>query len=163
MENMPKDYYKILGVSKNSSQEEIKQAFRKLAHKHHPDKAGGDEAKFKEINEAYQILGDEKKRSQFDQFGSAAFDSNGGGAGQGFGGLTFQVFHLVVLRTWVIFLVIYSAVADVVNKNREVKTFKLILNFHFMILFLELKKPSLLQSLHHVRVVVEMVLNRGQA
>jgi len=86
---MSKDYYNILGVSKNASQEEIKQAFRKLAHKHHPDKAGGDEAKFKEINEAYQILGDDKKRKQYDQFGSAAFEGfQGGGAGQGFGGFS---------------------------------------------------------------------------
>jgi molecular chaperone DnaJ len=89
---MSKDFYNILGVSKNASQEEIKQAFRKLAHKHHPDKAGGDEAKFKEINEAYQILGDEKKRKQYDQFGSAAFEGNNGGAGQGFGGFDFSGF-----------------------------------------------------------------------
>lgn len=89
---MSKDYYKILGVEKGASKDEIKKAFRKLAHKHHPDKAGGDEAKFKEINEAYQVLGDEKKRSQYDQFGSN-FDNMGGGAGfnwqdfaHGFGG-----------------------------------------------------------------------------
>lgn len=89
---MPKDYYNILGVSKNASQDEIKQAFRKLAHKYHPDKAGGDEAKFKEINEAYQILGDEKKRKQYDQFGSAAFEGFQSGAGQGFGGFDFSGF-----------------------------------------------------------------------
>lgn len=89
---MPKDYYNILGVSKNASQDEIKQAFRKLAHKYHPDKAGGDEAKFKEINEAYQVLGDEKKRKQYDQFGSAAFEGFGGNAGQGFGGFDFSGF-----------------------------------------------------------------------
>lgn len=88
---MSKDYYHTLGVSKSASQEEIKQAFRKLAHKHHPDKSGGDEAKFKEINEAYQILSDEKKRKQYDQFGSAAFENGGfGGAGQGFGGFDFS-------------------------------------------------------------------------
>jgi len=74
---MAKDYYKILGVSKNASQNEIKQAFRKLAQEYHPDKAGTDEKKreenekkFKEINEAYQVLSDEKKRSQYDQFGT---------------------------------------------------------------------------------------------
>jgi len=77
---MPKDYYKTLDVDKNSSQEEIKKAFRKKAHQFHPDKKNGDEAKFKEINEAYQILGNEEKRKQFDQFGDAAF------SGQGFGG-----------------------------------------------------------------------------
>ncbi len=73
---MAKDYYKILGVSKGASHEEIKKAYRKLAHQHHPDKEGGDEQKFKEINEAYQVLGNEKKRSQYDQFGTA-FESGG--------------------------------------------------------------------------------------
>jgi len=66
---MSKDYYKILGVSKNASKEEIKQAFRKLAQQHHPDK-GGDEKKFKEINEAYSVLSNDEKRQQYDQFGS---------------------------------------------------------------------------------------------
>ncbi|MFH0779975.1 MAG: molecular chaperone DnaJ [Parcubacteria group bacterium] len=80
---MSKDYYKILGVDKNSSEAEIKAAFRKLAHEHHPDKAGGNEAKFKEINEAYQVLGNKEKRQQYDQFG-ADFDQQGGfGAGMG--------------------------------------------------------------------------------
>jgi len=77
---MGKDYYKILGVEKTASEEEIKQAFRKLAHKHHPDKEGGDEAKFKEINEAYQVLGNAQKRQQYDQFGST-FDQQGGFGG----------------------------------------------------------------------------------
>jgi len=63
-----KDYYQILGISKEAPQEEVKKAYRKLAHKYHPDK-GGDESKFKEINEAYQILSDQKKRSQYDRFG----------------------------------------------------------------------------------------------
>lgn len=81
---MNKDYYKILGVEKGASQDEIKKAFRKLAHQHHPDKQGGDEAKFKEANEAYAVLSDEKKRAQYDQFGSGAFNGGfGGGAGQG--------------------------------------------------------------------------------
>jgi molecular chaperone DnaJ len=65
-----KDYYKILGVERGASQDEIKKAFRKLAHEHHPDK-GGNEAKFKEVNEAYQALGDADKRARYDQFGSA--------------------------------------------------------------------------------------------
>jgi len=77
---MSKDYYKTLGIDRNASQEEIKKAFRKKAHEFHPDKKGGDEAKFKEINEAYQILGNEQKKKQYDQFGEAAF------SGQGFGG-----------------------------------------------------------------------------
>ncbi len=74
-----KDYYSILGVSKNASKEEIKKAFRRLAHKYHPDK-GGDEAKFKEINEAYQVLSNDQKRAQYDQFGRTF---EGGGAQQG--------------------------------------------------------------------------------
>lgn len=77
---MSKDYYKILGVDKGASQEEVKKAFRKLAHQHHPDKEGGDEAKFKEINEAYQVVGDEAKRKQYDQFGSD-FEQQGGFGG----------------------------------------------------------------------------------
>jgi len=64
-----KDYYNILGVSRGASQEEIKKAYYKLAHKYHPDKKGGDERKFKEINEAYQILSDLEKRKQYDVFG----------------------------------------------------------------------------------------------
>src|SRR3990167_4329960 len=69
---MPKDYYKILGVLKSASNDDIKKAFRKLSHQHHPDK-GGDQEKFKEINEAYQVLSDPKKRATYDQFGSADF------------------------------------------------------------------------------------------
>lgn len=80
---MSQDYYKILGVSKGATDDEIKKAYRKLAHKYHPDKTGGDEAKFKEINSAYQVLSDKAKRQQYDQFGQT-FDQ--GGAGQGFGG-----------------------------------------------------------------------------
>lgn len=76
---MNKDYYQILGVSKTASEEEIKKAYRKLAHQYHPDKANGDEARFKEINEAYQVLSDKKKRAQYDQFGSAEpFGAQGG-------------------------------------------------------------------------------------
>lgn len=63
-----KDYYEILGVSKGATKEEIKKAFRKLAHKHHPDK-GGNEDKFKEINEAYQILSDDRKKAEYDRYG----------------------------------------------------------------------------------------------
>ncbi|MBI2477065.1 molecular chaperone DnaJ [Candidatus Uhrbacteria bacterium] len=85
---MSRDYYKTLGVSKNASAEEIKRAFRKLAHQYHPDKKGGNEEKFKEINEAYQVLGDKERRAKFDQFGSAAFEN--GGTGGGFGGQGFS-------------------------------------------------------------------------
>ena len=69
-----KDYYQILGVPRGASPEEIRKAYRKLAHKYHPDK-GGDEKKFKEINEAYQVLSNEKKRAQYDKFGRV-FESN---------------------------------------------------------------------------------------
>jgi len=79
-----RDYYEVLGVPKNASQDEIKKAFRRLAHVHHPDKKGGDEKKFKEINEAYQVLSDPKKRGQYDQFGHS-FSQNGA-PGAGFGG-----------------------------------------------------------------------------
>jgi molecular chaperone DnaJ len=79
------DYYEVLGVAKTASEDEIKKAFHKLAHKYHPDK-GGDEKKFKEINEAYQVLSNKEKRSQYDQFGRV-FDGGGnpgGNQGQGF-------------------------------------------------------------------------------
>lgn len=82
---MAKDYYDILGVSKDASDDEIKKAYRKAAHTHHPDKEGGDEAKFKEVNEAYQVLSDAQKRQQYDQFGQT-FDGAGQGAGGGYGG-----------------------------------------------------------------------------
>ena len=64
------DYYKTLGVPRSATASEIKKAFRKLAREHHPD-AGGDEAKFKEINEAYEVLSDDKKREMYDQYGTA--------------------------------------------------------------------------------------------
>ncbi len=84
---MAADYYQTLGVDRGASQEEIKKAFRKKAHQFHPDKQGGDAEKFKELNTAYQVLGDEKKRQQYDQFG-ANFDQPGGGAGQQWGGFS---------------------------------------------------------------------------
>ncbi len=90
-----KDYYQILGINRNASKDDIKKAYRKLAHKYHPDKSGGDETKFKEINEAYQILSDENKKNQYDKYGRVfeggqagnhGFESQGwsGFQGQGF-------------------------------------------------------------------------------
>ncbi|GAA0084550.1 molecular chaperone DnaJ [Clostridium sp. CTA-7] len=87
-----KDYYASLGIEKGASDEEIKRAFRKLAIKYHPDKNQGDteaEDKFKEINEAYQVLSDPEKKARYDQFGSVDFDGSGFGSG-GFGGFDFS-------------------------------------------------------------------------
>ncbi|MCK4918310.1 MAG: molecular chaperone DnaJ [Candidatus Pacebacteria bacterium] len=81
---MSKDYYKVLGVEKKASKTEIKKAFHKLAHKYHPDKANGDETRFKEASEAYTVLSDDKKRAEYDTYGQA-FGGNGGPQG-GFGG-----------------------------------------------------------------------------
>lgn len=85
---MNNDYYKLLGVSKNATAAEIKSAYRKLAVQYHPDKNKSKESeeKFKEINQAYEVLGNEQKRKQYDQFGAAAFENGGRGAGGPFGG-----------------------------------------------------------------------------
>ena len=84
-----KDYYEVLGLKKGASENDIKRAYKRLASKHHPDKNQGSkdaEEKFKEINEAYEVLGDDQKRAAYDQYGHAAFEQGGGGAGGGFGG-----------------------------------------------------------------------------
>ena len=89
-----RDYYEVLGVSKDATEAEIKSAFRKLAKKYHPDvsKEPDAEAKFKEAQEAYAVLSDEQRRKQYDQFGHAAFDQNGGQGAGGFGGFDFSDF-----------------------------------------------------------------------
>lgn len=84
-----RDYYEVLGVSKNASADEIKKAYRKAAVAHHPDKEGGDETKFKEATEAYEVLKDSQKRQRYDQFGHAGV---GGGASGGYGGNPFEGF-----------------------------------------------------------------------
>lgn len=96
-----RDYYEVLGVSKTASDDEIKKAYRKLAVKYHPDKNPGDkeaEAKFKEINEAHDVLSDKQKRARYDQFGHAGVGGAGGGnpfggAGNPFGGFNGQTFN----------------------------------------------------------------------
>lgn len=83
MSQQKRDYYDVLGIGKNASADEIKKAFRKAAIKYHPDKEGGDEVKFKEANEAYEVLKDQQKRQRYDQFGHAGV---GGASGGGYGG-----------------------------------------------------------------------------
>ena len=108
-----KDYYNILGVDRNASKGDIQKAFRKLAHQHHPDKKDGDVNKFKEINEAYQVLNDEKKRAQYDAggftgnadgfhdfngFDFSNFDINFGSRGGGFADMFSSIFHGMMNR-----------------------------------------------------------------
>jgi len=92
---MARDYYAILGINKTASKDDIKKAFRTLAHKYHPDKKGGDEAKFKEVNEAYTVLSDDKKRAEYDAYGRV-FSGGASGAGasgfEGFEGFDFSNF-----------------------------------------------------------------------
>src|SRR5476649_199087 len=88
-----RDYYEILGVGKSATADEIKRAYRKLAMEHHPDKHGGDDAKFTELGEAYEVLKDPQKRAGYDQYGQAGAGGNpfgGGGAGQAGGGFDFN-------------------------------------------------------------------------
>ena len=86
-----KDYYQILGLQKGASRDEVKKAFRKLASEYHPDKKTGNENKYKEITEAYAVLGDEKKKAEYDAYGHS-FQGAGGG-GQGFGGFNWGDFQ----------------------------------------------------------------------
>jgi molecular chaperone DnaJ len=88
---MSKDYYAILGIDKKATKDDVKKAFRKLAHKYHPDKKGGDEAKFKEASEAYSVLSDEKKRAEYDAYGRTFSGGGNAGAG-GFEGFDFGGF-----------------------------------------------------------------------
>jgi molecular chaperone DnaJ len=88
----PKNYYDVLGLSKSASNDDIKKAFHKLAHKYHPDKSSGDVEKFKEVSEAYSVLSDEKKRAEYDSYGQT-FSGGGGFSGQGGQGFDFSQFQ----------------------------------------------------------------------
>ena len=88
-----RDYYEVLGVSRDVDAKELKKAYRKLAMKYHPDRNPDDkdaDAKFKEATEAYEILGDQQKRAAYDQYGHAGVDPNAGGGGFGGGGANFS-------------------------------------------------------------------------
>ena len=89
---MEKDYYQILGLQKGASKDEVKKAFRKKAAEHHPDKKTGNEEKYKEVTEAYSVLGDEKKKAEYDTYGQS-FNGAGGGGGNPFGGGGFGGFQ----------------------------------------------------------------------
>lgn len=89
---MAKDYYQILSIPRNASKEEVKKAYRRLALKCHPDKAGGNEEKFKEINEAYHVLADDARRAEYDRYGRVFSGAGGGQAGFDFGGFDFGDF-----------------------------------------------------------------------
>ena len=104
------DYYEILGIARDASKADVKKAFRKLAHQHHPDK-GGDESKFKKINEAYQTLSDDSRRKQYDSFGHGGpqgFDFTGYGNGGGDSGFDVNDISdklaLMAGEIWAIFL-----------------------------------------------------------
>src|SRR5262245_30998574 len=90
---MPRDYYEVLGVQRNASADEIKKAYRSLARQYHPDRNPGDketERKFKEVQDAYDVLSDKKKRQQFDQFGFAGAEGGFPGGGPGGQPFTFR-------------------------------------------------------------------------
>ena len=106
-----RDYYEVLGVDRNASEDEIKKAYRQAAKKYHPDLNPGDknaEAKFKEVNEAYEVLSDREKKARYDQYGHAGVDPNFG-AGGAYGGSGFGGF---ISATWAISSAVFSAAAS---------------------------------------------------
>ena len=107
---MSKNFYDVLGVKNNASQDEIKKAYRELCKKYHPDKTGGDDTKFKEINEAYETLGDENKRREYDGFGQ-------GGFGQGGFGFHYQMASDIMLNISISMEDAYYGCKHTVNIN----------------------------------------------
>ena len=112
-----RDYYEVLGVSKTASEDEIKKAFRKAAVKYHPDKEGGDEAKFKEVNEAYEVLKDKQKRQRYDQFGHAGV---GGAAGGGLAVIRLKDLVVLVGKMYSLTLVAMAACSATFLANSSV-------------------------------------------
>ena len=111
MAEAKRDYYEVLGVSKDVDEATLKKAYRKVAKKYHPDMNPGDaeaEKKFKEASEAYAILSDPEKRRQYDQFGHAAFEGGAGGAG-GYGGFDFNGAVTYLVISLVTYLVVEEA------------------------------------------------------
>ena len=99
--SVKRDYYDVLGVSRNADESQIKKAYRKLAKKYHPDTNAGNaeaEQKFKEVTEAYDVLGDKEKRKMYDQFGHAAFDQTAGAGAADSGGPTVPADRAAVIR-----------------------------------------------------------------
>ena len=121
-----RDYYEVLGIDKKADDKAIKRAYRKLAKKYHPDTNPGDkqaEQKFKEVTEAYNVLGDEKKRKLYDQYGFAAFEEGAaggayGGAGSGFGGfqggfgIRSSILRVARTAIWMISSEIFSGICS---------------------------------------------------
>lgn len=109
-----RDYYEVLGVSRDADDAAIKKAYRQLAKKYHPDTNPGDkeaEAKFKEASEAYAVLSDAEKRRQYDQFGHSAFE-NGGAGGGGFDYATWEIFSAIYLAVEISLEICLAAVQE---------------------------------------------------
>ena len=122
-----KDYYEVLGIIKSASPEEIKKTYRKLALKYHPDRNKGDkaaEAKFKEAGEAYHVLSDKERKTNYDQFGHAAFEGTGGRGG--FSNLIFQTFFQIFsVQTQTLLIIFLKVLEDQEEEDRltlEVQT-----------------------------------------
>lgn len=106
-----KDYYDVLGVERGADEKEIKRAYKKLAMKYHPDRTQGNkelEEKFKEIQEAYEVLSDKQKRANYDQYGHAAFEQGGFGGG-GFSGADFGIFLVICSGIFLVVVVLANA------------------------------------------------------